>query len=144
MEEIKILLRHGASLEIKKQKAVWYFVWCMPWRWCAKNRNWYENKTAVEIARAMVEREEIPRGKELDDCKKVLKLLENPPPVDHGEDETGRTDIDIGNDEVDGIGLMTQVDSQEIIGNPEDNLGLELVSMDMDMDMDHDAEQTSP
>ena len=127
-------------MDIKKEE-VWYFRCCMPWKWCARNRNWYEGKTALEIAKYKVEQEENvfkKKGKKLPDehaYKQVLELLENPPAVDHGKGDDGRTDNDIGDDE-DGVDieLMTKGDSQKVIGNAEDNIGLDMVAMDVDHD----------
>ena len=114
----------------------------MPWKWCG--RNWYEGKTALEIARYKVEQEEKILGKKLDDdhrYKQILTLLENPPSKDDKieivEDEAGgRTHthqvthtLSNGLEADDGVVLVTKNDS-EVVGNEEDDIGMDLAMED--------------
>jgi len=146
INEVRLLLRHGARKDIKKEE-VWYFRCCMPWKWCG--RNWYEGKTALEIAQYKVQEEEEEFKKNNKEMpaehayKQVLELLENPPPIDHGKGDKGRTDNNIGDD--DGVELVTQQTDSKIVGNEEDNIGLDII-MDDDggagqQDLDGDVEE---
>merc|ERR1712154_101236 len=133
---VALLLKHGADASIVKEE-VWYFRCCMPWKWCG--RNWYQGKTALEIAKYKVNKEIQDLGdKELDPehrYMQILALLENPPKL-NDSDDGGRAHVVMQSDS---IGLQAD-DEVELITSNTEIVGDEEDAMAMDMAMDDDAE----
>eukprot|EP01083_Nonionella_stella_P095969 269574_1 len=139
---VQILLKYGANPSIIK-KQVWYFAAFIPCKWCGA-RNWYEGKTAIEIAQFKIDKEKTETGKDLDEDHRyvqVLDLLLNPPDVIDSANEKGRH-----TEAAEEVELNTKETQDQIVGNSEDALMDDMVVMDVDAepkDVEKEHQRTS-